>query len=207
MNTYLCFWSVAKTDLYNWDSVFSARYELRLRKLLKIGHRRRSRLKADYGYLKTIHHKSPNLGHLDCYIYCTSVARIRQNVISCVKILKVRKVLTNLKCSEDGKAKGWNWQALPACNNLSLMQMVATYSPRNVYNHPRTAQWPISGTRVLLLAPLLQSLHSVLNLHSQSRLQNQENGGAFDNFVSFSPQGCDTLHCHGAMRSDVFSPW
>jgi hypothetical protein len=41
------------------------------------------------------------------------------------------------------KRKAIKCQALSACNNLPLLQMVATFSPRNVYNHPRTAQWPI----------------------------------------------------------------
>ena len=94
---------------------------------------------------------------------------------------------------------------MQACNNLSLLQTVAT-RPRNIDNHPRTEQWPISGQPGPLLAPLLQSFPSVLTLHSQTRFQNLENGGARDNFVSFSPQDSDTLYGHGAMASDVLSP-
>jgi hypothetical protein len=82
------------------------------------------------------------------------------------------------------------WQAI-TCLSCRRMQHV----PRNIDNHPRTAQWPVSGQRGLLLAPLLQSLPPVLTLlvHSQTRLQNLENGGALDNFVSFSPQDFYTV--------------
>jgi len=48
--------------------VFSVKYELRLRKLLSIGHRKGSNLKGDYGRLRNLHHrKSHRLRHLDYY--------------------------------------------------------------------------------------------------------------------------------------------